>query len=108
MTKELSEVRMKQRQERFGIETKESMDVKKQERMKRFGAMEEQSASGVTSEEMESKRKARMERFGAAEGKESQEASFKMNRRRVKMMSKGGEGKSIVVEGNGKGGNKQR
>lgn len=49
-----------------------------------------------------------MERFGAAEVKESQEASFKMNRRRVKMMSKGGEGKSIVVEGNGKGGNKQR
>jgi len=43
VTKELTEVRIKQRQERFGIQTKESMDAKKQERMKRFGAMEEHS-----------------------------------------------------------------
>lgn len=40
MTKELSEQRIKARQERFGIETKESLEAKKLERMKRFGMME--------------------------------------------------------------------
>ena len=74
--------------------------------MKRFGAMEEQSQGGLTSEELEAKRKARMERFGATEVKESQEASFKMNRRRAKMMSKGGQS---IVDGEGEGnGNKSK
>ena len=69
--------------------------------MKRFGAMEEQSQGGLTAEELETKRKARLERFGAAEVKESQDAvSMKMNRRRAKMLQKGGSGgKSLVIDG---------
>jgi len=53
-----------------------------------------------------------MERFGAAEVKEAQDASFKMNRRRVKIMrkgdGKGGEGKSIVVDGGNNGNGNKR
>lgn len=67
MTKELNEKRIKQRQERFGIETKESIEAKRQERMKRFSMMEENTQVGLTSDELEAKRKARMERFGEAE-----------------------------------------
>ena len=87
---------MKERQERFGIETKESVDAKKQERMKRFANMEEAGQSGITSEELEAKRKARMERFGEAEVKEAQKSAggkdgFKLNRRKNKMNQKQGQ-----------------
>ena len=50
----------------------------------------------MTAEELESKRKARMERFGAQEVKESQEAAqFKLNRRKQKIMRKGGGGTGV-------------
>lgn len=43
----MSEKRIKERQERFGIVTKESIEAKKQERMKRFGQMTEMAESST-------------------------------------------------------------
>lgn len=48
---------MKERQQRFGIETKETLEAKREERRKRFSNEPDFEAS-------EAKRSARLERFG--------------------------------------------
>jgi len=107
-TKEMHKEKLAQRKERFKDPAKAELEAKKAERRARFAAMDESAAAGLTPEEFEAKKKARIEKFGAEEVADAQKAvlhkgDFKKNRRNKKHDRKHDNGK-------GKGGkfNKNR